>query len=50
MEKNDVEQQAMALIGLPPTHAPPTTQLVDLGASAGVRFGNLGGAASDRLD
>jgi hypothetical protein len=40
----------MALIGPPPTHAPPTTQLTDLGAPTGGRLGNLGGAASDRLN
>jgi hypothetical protein len=40
----------MALIGPPPTHAPPTTQLADLGAPAGGCLGNLGVVASDHLD
>jgi hypothetical protein len=40
----------MVVIGPPRTHAPPTTQLADLGASAGGRLGNLGAAASDLLD
>jgi hypothetical protein len=40
----------MVLIGPPPTHAPPTTQLADLGAPAGGLLGNLGAATSDRLD
>jgi hypothetical protein len=40
----------MVLIGPPPTHAPLTTQLADLGTLTGGRLGNLGGAASNRLD
>jgi hypothetical protein len=40
----------MVLIGPPPTDAPPTTQLADLGAPTGGRLGNLGGTTSNRLD